>query len=335
MPLELSLYLIPLRLCTLEVEGLFTSDRRNLRDTRCIRQCCCISKDASNGVGTIFLSHFVQAVYSWTEDQDEIFPSPVEIWNHKIVKIRDWVSEAMLLHFKKCVECCLNHLSISFRWGCVLLDQRSRNFSKSHTPRKSPKNEGDEKIATTTAVLKKGFNGFFFFNLQSPYMERWFSRSSWRGRCPRGIFRIRGKHALKTPRRRVSIIIHVGDCGRWYACTHDTVYVTCHYGTAGVVSLMGLVEEEMSTLSHRCRRLRCPPLARGELVVSPVLSKFVLDPERRFGVWEFPATIAVFVISREVIGLMFLVEGWKRRRELKRVCFRDVRDKLIKIIIQT
>jgi len=56
-----------LRLCTLGVERLFTSARRNLGDMRsgvCTGRCCCVSKYASNAAWTISLSLFVQAVYS-------------------------------------------------------------------------------------------------------------------------------------------------------------------------------------------------------------------------------------------------------------------------------
>ena len=141
------------------------------------------------------------------------------------------------------------------------MDRRSRNFSKSHTPRKSAK-KCDEKIATTTTVLKKGFNGFFLFlingeNLQPPLHGTMILAIVRKAKTPPG-FHV--KHALKIARSS-HIIIHVG------VDTHaHTVYDTCYYGTAGVVQLDGSrrggdvdVEPSLSSsaMSSSCERRTC------------------------------------------------------------------------------
>jgi len=91
--LEPSSYLISFRLCTLGPKTKFFQVplkseiiKSSKFEIGCLKQCCCISKNVSNAVRTIPLSHFVEAVYSWTEGH-EIFLSPTPLENRQKMRV--------------------------------------------------------------------------------------------------------------------------------------------------------------------------------------------------------------------------------------------------------
>jgi len=220
-------------------------------------------------------------------------------WFSRGVGPRDSVSETTLLEYESNA---VWTVSLSYFVEAVHSRSeghtpRSENRQKIRVMKKSQLWPQSQKRASTGFFLLLSLNGE---NLRPPFTERRFSRSPGRRRRPRDS--MGNTHWKQHGVRTLSLI-------------RTRTHCTRHYDTAGVV------EGSRRGKDVDVERLRRNPLARGELVVPVQNSCWIqtLDA-KRFGD-RIPGDNSIH--ARIISFLVFLVEDWKRRWKLKRVCFKD------------